>query len=1159
MEHHFKSMYFRYLSGLLIFVAVISPRLAYASFFPGETLDPPCFPTDPTCVVVDNTSSDIIPTADGTLDIGTSTARFRNARLSGTLTATSASTTNLSTSNLWIGSITGILRAVAGAVSTVLVNLTGDVTGVLPVGNGGTGWANLTSGAILYGNGSGALSTTTAGSAGNILALLNGVPTWTASTTFSSPLSYSGGTVSIPVATASTNGYLSSSDWTTFNGKFATTSTDFWLTTKSTSNLPEGLNLYFTTNRVASVIAGTTTDALTQGVVNKYYATNLFATDLAGTTTSALAEGVNKYYTDTRVGSYISGSSTVPHIGGTAFGDMFSWTGSTWTTRATSTLGVALSDTAGTLAVSHGGTASTTLGGILTGNGTGVVTSAIVSGPLSFSANTLSISQGNASTNGYLSSTDWTTFNNKVSSSSLSAIFPLAYNSATGVFSSLFSTTTANSFNALQTFGAGYIDNASSTHTAFTQFANASTTQFTNTGSTWFTNLASAVLAVDNNGKLIATSSIGTNLLTGILGVANGGTGASSFNQGWLFSTGDGNALAASTSPTVNYITATSTTATSTFANGVNITGGCFAINGACIGIITKLSSIYATSSAGTTTVNFTGAANSNPSFALPGTLTVQGNIAYYIVEGWGGGGGGGATATNNGTNASSTCYEQGAVACGTIALINAGGGSGGTLGNNAGSGGAGGAASLGALKINGQDGIAGSTGAGNTQSGGDSPRGGTGAYGPSTVSTAGNAGVGPGGGGSGARGGSGTAGGGGGAYSKNVASSSVLTSSTFVVGSGGAGGVAGTNAGGAGATGGIVISIYATSSPSAAGNDYAEMFPVGSPVISAGDIVSVDRGIPIQMKLAIAGDTTLAGVISTSPGHVLGDQNATGQRPVALSGRVPVKVNLEGGQIKIGDRIAISSSPGIGKKAEIFDDSVGIAIAEYDGTSSDNAVMTFLNLQKGININAVAIGLLNSSVFGNLLPEFMSASSTSPVDFVGGIMNAIGSRIAILVNVATSSNANTTITTATSSSGAIMDSYASGFMQNIFAGIKNWFADTANGVGEFFAKKIHTEQLCVKKSDGIEVCVNGDQLQTVLAHDGNTDRFPVSAPLEPPATPAAGDATTTTRSTETSSSSSTAPTVVDPAPITQPIESTTTAPSNAPPASSDAASNTTP
>jgi Chaperone of endosialidase/Domain of unknown function (DUF5011) len=58
--------------------------------------------------------------------------------------------------------------------------------------------------------------------------------------------------------------------------------------------------------------------------------------------------------------------------------------------------------------------------------------------------------------------------------------------------------------------------------TAAQNFTNASTSQFTATSSVWFTSLASALLAVDNNGKLVATSSIGTNLLTGTLGTING-------------------------------------------------------------------------------------------------------------------------------------------------------------------------------------------------------------------------------------------------------------------------------------------------------------------------------------------------------------------------------------------------------------------------------------------------------------------------------------------------------------------------------------------------------------------------------------------------------------------------------------------------------------
>ena len=53
--------------------------------------------------------------------------------------------------------------------------------------------------------------------------------------------------------------------------------------------------------------------------------------------------------------------------------------------------------------------------------------------------------------------------------------------------------------------------------------------------------------------------------MTGSISVTNGGTGAGSFDQGWIYSIGGTNILAASTSPTVNYVVATSTTATSTF------------------------------------------------------------------------------------------------------------------------------------------------------------------------------------------------------------------------------------------------------------------------------------------------------------------------------------------------------------------------------------------------------------------------------------------------------------------------------------------------------------------------------------------------------------------------------------------------------------------
>lgn len=79
-------------------------------------------------------------------------------------------------------------------------------------------------------------------------------------------------------------------------------------------------------------------------------------------------------------------------------------------------------------------------------------------------------------------------------------------------------------------------------------------------------------LATSLNGPLQANA--GAVTATTSVGVLYGGTGAASFGQGWIYSNGGTSALAASTSPTVNYVTATSTTATSTFAGPLQVNGG---------------------------------------------------------------------------------------------------------------------------------------------------------------------------------------------------------------------------------------------------------------------------------------------------------------------------------------------------------------------------------------------------------------------------------------------------------------------------------------------------------------------------------------------------------------------------------------------------------
>ena len=90
----------------------------------------------------------------------------------------------------------------------------------------------------------------------SISGVLYGNGTAIAAATISAPLSYSAGTLSIPVATASANGYLSSTDWTTFNNKGSGTVTSVAALTLGTTG----------TDLSSTVANGTTTPVITLNV-----------------------------------------------------------------------------------------------------------------------------------------------------------------------------------------------------------------------------------------------------------------------------------------------------------------------------------------------------------------------------------------------------------------------------------------------------------------------------------------------------------------------------------------------------------------------------------------------------------------------------------------------------------------------------------------------------------------------------------------------------------------------------------------------------------------------------------------------------------------------------------------------------------------------------
>ncbi|OGY39854.1 MAG: hypothetical protein A2418_03450 [Candidatus Brennerbacteria bacterium RIFOXYC1_FULL_41_11] len=131
---------------------------------------------------------------------------------------------------------------------------------------------------------------------------------------------------------------------------------------------------------------------------------------------------------------------------------------------------------------------------------------------------------------------------------------------------------------------------------------------------------------------------------------------------------------------------------------------------------------------------------------------------------------------------------------------------------------------------------------------------------------------------------------------------------------------------------------------------DYAEIVKVNDyKSIEAGDIISaievdvnsvenVFNGVVAQKSL-LAYDSRLLGVVSDNPGYLI-DHNGTmnheggrirdGYQPLALSGRVFVKISSENGEIGVGDYITSGTIPGVGMRATQAGRVIGMALQSW-------------------------------------------------------------------------------------------------------------------------------------------------------------------------------------------------------------------------------------
>jgi hypothetical protein len=121
---------------------------------------------------------------------------------------------------------------------------------------------------------------------------------------------------------------------------------------------------------------------------------------------------------------------------------------------------------------------------------------------------------------------------------------------------------------------------------------------------------------------------------------------------------------------------------------------------------------------------------------------------------------------------------------------------------------------------------------------------------------------------------------------------------------------------------------------------DIAEEYPVADSSIEAGDVVKISEDGKIE-KTNSPYDDKILGIISEKPAINLGMKdwfqgdcpNCLPEKsgPIALSGRVLVKVSTENGKIKPGDYLTSSSQPRIAMKATKPGRVIGIALESFD------------------------------------------------------------------------------------------------------------------------------------------------------------------------------------------------------------------------------------
>ena len=205
----------------------------------------------------------------------------------------------------------------------------------------------------------------------------------------------------------------------------------------------------------------------------------------------------------------------------------------------------------------------------------------------------------------------------------------------------------------------------------------------------------------------------------------------------------------------------------------------------------------------------------------------------------------------------------------------------------------------------------------------------------------------------------------------------------------------------------GAASNCTGVSTPSAGCIDLAENFPTDNDTLVAGEVVSITDSGSDNVVRATPGSIAI-GVISTNPAALItGTSFLTGIEttkpmpgyvPIALAGRVPVKVSTENGPIAAGDYLTNSATiPGIAMKATQAGQTIGQALTPYSGNEIGNVVIFIqTGFFGGLSLDSIAGTTRDDLLFEHkLLSQLVqrskdgSETKSSTQDFYVGTLAA--------------------------------------------------------------------------------------------------------------------------------------------------------------------------